>query len=240
MSGAGSARTSRAQDVAARIEEVLLTERTPVGTSLGRRSDLMSEHRISPTVMNEVLRILRDRGLVEVRSGARGGIFVAAQPPHVRLGAIDLWFSGTGWQPLQLFEARRHLEDLLTRVALERAGPEDLRDMDWALDEMNRASDAHAYLDANMRLHRTLARSSRLTVLAETYEAIATLLSAGITRAVLIEGSEAIKRHNVSVHREIVLAVRERNREALDKALLLHSHDLVRSEDPSRSPSPAG
>src|SRR5260221_14011531 len=114
-------RRSRAQQVALVIENALLTSRTPVGTSLGRRTDLMVEHDVSPTVMNETLRILRDRGLVVVRPGPGGGVFVANQPPQVRLGALDLWFSGSGTDPLDLFEARNHLEDILTSVALDRA-----------------------------------------------------------------------------------------------------------------------
>lgn len=230
-------RPSRAQDIAGRIEEALLADRTPVGTSLGRRADLMRRNAISPTVMNEVLRILRDRGLVEVRPGARGGVFVAAQPPHVRLGALDLWFSGTVADPLALFESRLHLEDLLTRVAVDRAGPDELRDMDWALEEMRRAGDARGYLEANLRLHRAIARASRLAVLADVYEAIATLLSTGLTRAVMLEDAGELVRHNVAVHHEIVAAIRGRDAEALDKALRLHRHDLVREIDPTRSPS---
>ena len=48
--------TSRAQQVATAIEDELLAARTPVGTSLGRRTDLMERHGVSPTVMNETLR----------------------------------------------------------------------------------------------------------------------------------------------------------------------------------------
>lgn len=238
MSTTSPVRISRAQQVAGQIEDDLLARGVPVGTALGRRADIMREHGISPTVMNEVLRILRDRGLIDVRPGPRGGIFVASQPPQVRLGALDLWFSGSGVDPLELFEARNYLEDILTRVAADRAAPEDLRDMDWAVDEMRRsASDARAYLDANVRLHRAIARASRVTVLADMYEAIATLLTGSLARAVIVEGSEGITEHNIAVHRELVAAIRHRDHEALDKAIRLHRQDLIRVTAPSRSPS---
>ena len=83
---------SRAQQVAAQVENELLAARTPVGTSLGRRTDLMERFGISPTVCNEALRILRDRDLVMVRPGPGGGIFVANVPPQVRLGR---WIFGS-------------------------------------------------------------------------------------------------------------------------------------------------
>jgi DNA-binding FadR family transcriptional regulator len=227
---------SRAQQVAADIENTLLAERTPVGTSLGRRTDLMARHRVSPTVMNEALRILRDRELVIVRPGPGGGVFVASRPPQVRLGALDLWFSASGTDPLDLFEARTHLEDTLTSVALDRAGPVDVRDMEWAVEEMRAATEARAFLEANLRLHLAIARAARIPVLAGMYEAIAAIITGTLTRAELIPGHEEMYAHSIAVHGEIVAAIRDRDREALTKVMSLHRHDLVRAEDPSRSP----
>ncbi|MDT7703452.1 MAG: hypothetical protein QOJ30_5777 [Pseudonocardiales bacterium] len=227
---------SRAQQVAADIENTLLAERTPVGTSLGRRTDLMARHRVSPTVMNEALRILRDRELVIVRPGPGGGVFVASRPPQVRLGALDLWFSGSSTDPLDLFEARTHLEDALTSVALDRAGPADVRDMEWAVEEMRAAAGARAFLEANMRLHLAIARAARIPVLAGMYEAIAAIITGTLTRVELIPGHEEMYAHSIAVHGEIVAAIRDGDREALTKLMSLHRHDLVRAEDPSRSP----
>ncbi|WP_250548602.1 FadR/GntR family transcriptional regulator [Pseudonocardia sp. H11422] len=240
MSNSGGASLSRAQQVASKIENRLLAERTPVGTSLGRRTDLIEQYKVSPTVMNEVLRILRDRGLVVVKPGPGGGVFVASQPPQIRLGALDLWFSGVGTDPLDLFEARTYLEDLLTPVAADRAGPSDVRDMEWALEEMRGAPDARAYLDANLRLHMAIARGARIPVLAGMYEAIAAILQNTLTKAELLPGHEEMYDRNVEVHAEIVAAIRERDRETLTKLMALHREDLVRAVDPSRSPADAG
>ena len=71
-----------------------------MGAHLGRRTEFIERFGISPTVMNETLRILRGRGLVSVRPGAGGGVFVASLPPQVRLGAMDLWFHDSGRHPL--------------------------------------------------------------------------------------------------------------------------------------------
>lgn len=228
---------SRAQQVAAQVENELLAARTPVGTSLGRRTDLMERFGISPTVCNEALRILRDRDLVMVRPGPGGGIFVANVPPQVRLGALDLWFSGTGTDPLELFDARAHLETMLTSVAVDRAGPKDVREMEWALEEMRNASEPRAYLEANLRLHLAIARAARIPVLAGMYEALAAIITGSLTRVELLPGHEEMYAHNISVHAEIVAAIRDGNRETLDKAMALHHHDLVRATDGSRSPA---
>ena len=76
-------RSSRAERVAADLEHEILSARLPVGAHLGRRSEIMDRFGISPTVMNETLRILRDRDLVTVRPGPGGGITVASAPQRL-------------------------------------------------------------------------------------------------------------------------------------------------------------
>ena len=235
---AGQRALSRAQQVAVEVENELLAARTPVGASLGRRTDLMERFRVSPTVINEALRILRDRGLVVVKPGPGGGVFVASRPPQVRLGALDLWFTGTGTDPLDLFEARMYLEDILTRVAVERAGPSDIRDMEWALEGMRSATAPRDFLDANLRLHLAIARAARVPVLAGLYETIAAIIGSTTTRVELLAEHEEMYRHSIELHVEMVAAIREGDREALDKCMGLHRHDLVRAVDPTRSPVP--
>ncbi|UIX29246.1 FadR/GntR family transcriptional regulator [Streptomyces sp. GQFP] len=239
MSSRQGTNPSRAQQVASAIENELLAARTPVGTSLGRRTDLMEKHQVSPMIMNEVLRILRDRGLVVVKPGPGGGVFVASRPPQVRLGALDVWFSQTATDPLDMFEARTHLEDTLTPVALDRAGPSDVRDMEWAVEEMRSAATPRAFLDANLRFHMAIARAARITVLTGMYEAVATIITGSVTKVELLPGHEEMYTHSIEVHAEIATAIREQDREALAKLMVLHRQDLVRASDSSRSPAAA-
>ena len=138
-----AARSSRAEVVAADLEHEIMSERLPVGAHLGRRAELMDRFGISPTVMNETLRILRDRDLVSVRPGPGGGITVANTPPQVRTGALDLWFQPSNPHPLDLFEARLYLEFGLTKAAFERATSEDIA----AMRAIKAAFDPTGYLN---------------------------------------------------------------------------------------------
>jgi DNA-binding FadR family transcriptional regulator len=231
-----AARVSRAEVVARELQREI-GDGHARGERLGTKLELRERFGVAVATMNEAIRLLETRAIVETRPGPGGGVFVASRPPQVRLGALDLWFSGAGTDPLELFEARAHLEDLLTRVAVDRAGPQDVRDMEWAVDEMQRADDPRAFLDANMRLHLAIARASRIPVLAGMYEAIVAILQASLTRAVLLDGHEEMYRHNIAVHQQIVAAIRESDAEALEKVLHLHRMDLVRAVAPERSPS---
>lgn len=233
-------RRSRAEQVAAEVEDEILDARLSVGAHLGRRAEFMERFGISPTIMNETLRILRDRGLVGVRPGTGGGIFVASLPPQIRLGAMDLWFTGTSVHPLALFEARLHLENSLTVVAFDRADETDVAAMDEACAAMIAAGDARAFIDAVMRLHRALAAAARIAVLDGMHESVVALLQGSLSRAVFTDGHEPLRRHSEDVHTGIVEAIRSRNRTAFDKIMRLHDDDLVRADDPRRSPNVGG
>jgi DNA-binding FadR family transcriptional regulator len=229
--GAPARRGSRAQQVAADLEREILSAHADPGTRLGLRTGLIDRFAVSPAVMNEALRILRERDLVEVRPGPNGGVFVANPPPQVRLGAIDLWHVGLSVDPEQLFEARRHLDTLFPTVAMQRATPDDVRAMEWALDDMRAATardDARGFMEATMRMHLAIARASRIEVLIGMYQTIVTLLSATMTRASFVPGTEGPRAHNLEVHATLIAAIREQDTALLEKTLGEHHEDMVR------------
>lgn len=221
--------------MAADVEEEILSARLPVGAHLGRRAEFMGRFGISPMIMSETLRILRSRGLVTVRPGTGGGIFVATLPPQVRLGGMDLWFTDYGPHPRDLFEARVHLEAQLTPVAFDRATADDVTAMRAALEEMNRARDARAFLEAVMTLHRALVSAARVPVLDAMHQTVIALLRSTLSRATFIDGHEPLLQHSLEVHRGLVDAIASQNRPAFAKVMVLHQDDLVRAEDPRRS-----
>jgi DNA-binding FadR family transcriptional regulator len=228
---------SRAERVAADLEAEILASRPPVGQRLGLRTELIDRFEVSPSIMNEALRLLRERGLITVKPGVNGGVFVAASPPHVRLGAIDLWFQGLSVDPVDLFESRMFLEDLFSAIAVDRIGPEDIRAAEWALDEMRKLrADPAGFLAANMRFHLAIARGTRVGMLINFYEALLAVLHGGIARATYTDGHETIIEHNLGVHAELLDAIRESDRGRLDKAINMHRGDMVRITDPTRSP----
>jgi DNA-binding FadR family transcriptional regulator len=149
---------------------------------------------------------------------------------------MDLWFLESGTHPLDLFEARVHLEAQLTPVAFDRATEDDIVAMRTPLDQMSQARDAAAYLEAVMTLHRTLVAAAHVPVLDAMHQAVVAVLRSTLTKATFIDGHEPLLRHSIGVHQGIIEAISSRNRPAFHKVMLLHDDDLVRSDDPRRSP----
>ncbi|MGH3634447.1 MAG: hypothetical protein ACRDTS_10190, partial [Mycobacterium sp.] len=68
------------------------------------------------------------------------------------------------------------------------------------------------------------------------YEALLAVLNGGISRASYIPEHADIIDHNLGVHAELLDAIRDGDRDRLDKAIVLHRGDMVRVTDPSRPP----
>jgi DNA-binding FadR family transcriptional regulator len=229
-------RSSRAERVAADLEHEILSERLPVGSHLGRRSELMDRFGISPTVMNETLRILRDRDLVAVRSGPGGGITVASAPPQVRTGALDLWFQSSNPHPLDLFEARLYLEFGLTKAAFERATAADISAMRAAAITMRAAREASDFLSAVLAFHSVVAAAAHIPVLEGMHQLIVTSIKAVLSRVMFIEDYEPQLARSLDVHDDIVAAIAVHDHPSFVDAINRHDSDLIRDDDPDRTP----
>lgn len=234
--GDSTARSSRAERVAADLEHEIMSEQLPVGAHLGRRSELMDRFGISPTVMNETLRILRDRDLVSVRPGPGGGITVASSPPQVRTGALDLWFQPSTPHPLDLFEARLYLEFGLTKAAFERATPEDIAAMRAAMAQMRAADSAGEFLDSVLKFHNVVAAAAHIPVLEGMHQLVITSIRAVLSRVMFVPDHEPLVARSLNVHDDIVAAIAVHDQAAFVDALNRHDRDLIRDDDPQRTP----
>lgn len=230
-------RSSRAERVAADLEHEILTARLPVGAHLGRRSELMDRFGISPTVMNETLRILRDRDLVTVRPGPGGGITVASAPPQVRLGALDLSFQPSNPHPLDLFEARLYLEFGLTKAAFERATSDDIDAMRSAMGVMRGASDAPQFFDAVLAFHAVVAAAAHIPVLEGMHQLVITSIKAVLSRVMFVRDHAPLLNRSLNIHDDIVAAISVHDQTSFVEAINRHDHDLIRSDDPDRTPN---
>jgi DNA-binding FadR family transcriptional regulator len=230
-------RASRAERVAADLEHEILSARLPVGAHLGRRSELMDRFGISPTVMNETLRILRDRDLVAVRPGPGGGITVASAPSLVRLGALDVWFQPSNPHPLDLFEARLYLEFGLTKAAFERATSEDVAAMRAVMVVMRASAHANQFFDAVLAFHGVVAAAAHIPVLEGMHQLVVTSIKAVLTRVVFIRDHKSLLARSLDVHDDIVASIALHDQSSFIDALNRHDQDLIRADDPDRTPN---
>ncbi|MEI2778296.1 MAG: FCD domain-containing protein [Tetrasphaera sp.] len=199
---------SRAQAIASDIEGEILDREWPEGARLGLRTDLMERYGASPTVINEALGLLRERQLVEVRRGPAGGVYVADQPPHVRLGAVHLWFHPTNVSPAWMFELRVRIQHRAMPEAFARVTAASLDQLETLHATMVHTTEAAEYLEAAFSFHHVLVAAAADDLLEEMHRMVLTALRVALARAVFPAESSAYRARSITIHRQLIDALR--------------------------------
>src|SRR5262249_47053913 len=142
------------RSVARRIEERIRDEALPQGSRLGTKRDLRAQFGGGVCTVNEALRVLETRGLIEARPGPGGGVFVAAPSPHLRLRHLILGFRGEDTTVADCIAVRNALEVTVADDARRFHTDSDMAELREILGRMARSLDDPAgYLEANWALH---------------------------------------------------------------------------------------
>src|SRR5690242_16911820 len=158
-SSALAARVPRAEAVARDLEAEILGGRLSPGDRIGTKDDLRHRFGVAVATVNEAVRLLETRGLIEARPGPGGGVFVAASSVRaaLRRGSLE-----AAWGAARIDDCiavRNGLEPLVCLEAARSRTAEDVRDLRALVAEMERhTDDAAAYFKCNWALHRCIAR----------------------------------------------------------------------------------
>jgi GntR family transcriptional regulator, transcriptional repressor for pyruvate dehydrogenase complex len=127
-------RESLKGQIVSQIKSLILTRRLEVRQKLPSERDLSQQFKVSRVVVREALKSLEQSGLIEIRTGATGGAFVAHNLHVPFLDSVrDLLTVGM-LAPSHFWEMGRIVEGKAARLAAERATKGDIR----FLRELNR------------------------------------------------------------------------------------------------------
>ncbi|MBI9073978.1 MAG: FadR family transcriptional regulator [Desulfatibacillum sp.] len=113
------------EDVALQIEAAIMDGRVKPGERLPSERDLHVQFHTSRGVVREALRALKQKGLVEVKKGARGGAFVKEAELHNASESLALFLKLQRISPQFLIEFRESMDRTITTLAIARAGDEE-------------------------------------------------------------------------------------------------------------------
>lgn len=131
----------------------------PPGTRLPRDQELAAHFGVSRPVVREAIDQLRRAGIVEVRRGNRGGVFIRslAIPTELLTGRTDLGLEDIR----QLLEARRTIETTCALLAAERAGDADLDALEELAEGLTETrTRPEDFIELDVRFHLRIAALS--------------------------------------------------------------------------------
>jgi DNA-binding FadR family transcriptional regulator len=96
--------------LADRIEREIIDSAADPGVLLGGELELIERYGCSRAVFREAVRLLERHGIVEMRRGVGGGLYIRRPDPEPVANAMAVYLDFNGVQPQQLEEARRAIE----------------------------------------------------------------------------------------------------------------------------------
>lgn len=213
------------------IEETIQRESLPAGYRIGTKQELCDRYGVASATLGEAMRVLRARGIIEVRPGPGGGLFVANQSPLIKLAHSVLKLREDGATVNEIVAVLDALDEAVLRDAAQHRTDADMADLDALIAELAEVwSDPIAGLHCNWRLHRRIAQISPNAVLRTFYLNLVDYIeseSGGESSAFDVMGFHADTDDRLQTHRDLVEAIRTRD-EALQRDAIVRHRTLGR------------
>ncbi|WP_426573938.1 FadR/GntR family transcriptional regulator [Aquihabitans sp. McL0605] len=202
-------RREKPQQIADELRHLIVTGELDEGDPLGNEPDLIERFGVSRPSMREALRILETEGLISVRRGVLGGVFVHRPDRRQTARTVALVLQARNVSLADVFEARTIIEPAAVRlIASSRGRKASARHLRELITEEERAvDDPDAFGVANERFHDELVARAGNQTLSIVYE----MLNEVVTRAVTNvsrsdEGGTSIATRRRGVRSQVRLA----------------------------------
>ena len=151
------------ESVIQQVESAIMQGHFAAGDRLPSERALQEMLDVSRNTLRESLRVLEQKGLVEIRKGNRGGIFVRQINADCMAESLGLFVQSQRITMEQISEFRQDLEGLVTRRAARQAGSNRMSEVDRLLEKaeiLAREGSAQwdAFMQADRDIHLALAR----------------------------------------------------------------------------------
>ena len=219
--------------VAVQIEQRILDGELHSGDRLPTERELAEQFQVSRTAVREALKILAQKGLVDMRPG-RGTIVIdgAHEALQHSLGLVMRLKLGEVGGSNNLVEVREILEVEIAALAAERASEQEIAAMQEAVRVMDESlNDADAFIAADNLFHEALAQATQNALILTLVKSIVNLLSEQRKQIFATRG--APQRGQVH-HKSILASVMKHDPEAGRSAMRAHLRQV--REDVEASP----
>ncbi len=204
------------EQIAEMIQEKVLKQRLQQGTRLPTERELAEEFQVSRTVIREAIRELEVAGLVRIKKGPKGGIFID-NAYHKPLSASLRKLITSGWINVDhILEVRMLIEPYIASQASLKAKKSDIEAMRSLLQNSSAHLDDVALLKKNnIEFHLLIAKASGNPVFSILMRSVMDILEE-IARDFLVL---SIERDFLQAHKEIFDLIVQRDPEKVRKAI---------------------
>ncbi|NUO99689.1 MAG: FadR family transcriptional regulator [Nonomuraea sp.] len=223
LAGVGQGARTRAEQLAAVLGERIRERGLAPGEPVGTLESLRAETGLAYATVSEAVRLLRDRGVLEIRPGRGGGLFVADRGPVVRLRHTLLSVAEEPGTVADAIELRDHLEELIDVGAARHRTAHDVTELRGLLRGLRAAPGWDAFMRANWALHERIAAISPNAMARAVYTGTLGHLGAASSRFDDDAAAAGYRAERYQVHADLVEAIADGDEAAVRAAVARHN-----------------
>jgi GntR family transcriptional repressor for pyruvate dehydrogenase complex len=204
-----------------------------LGDKLPPERDLAVQMQISRPTLREAVRVLGEAGVVEVRRGPGGGIFVAGDVVPVEL--VRERSSLRLEEVADVLEARRLIEPGVAQLAARRATEAHLAALERSIDDMREIcargyapSDEERFLQLDMQFHLAMARAAGNPTVEALMKALLRQLEIARDMAMHLP---LVPEWTIEIHEKTLQALRSGDRGTVAEVMDEHLGQLERTAE---------
>ena len=211
-------------EIVLQIREALFSGQLRPGDKLPTERGMAERFETSRTSVREALRQLEQEGLIHVKKGINGGVFIADLDHRPVAKSLQTLLRLRKVSIHDIAEVRLTFEPQAARLAAERASPEDIRELEEVVRSMGEAiASKELPRSYDLKFHQIIARAAGNPVLQMLAEAMIEVASKAITE---LNPSVETLRHVLRCHRQVLEAVRRGDGALAEKAMRAHIVDV--------------
>lgn len=213
------------QDVVDQIQEAIIDGRLKVGDRLPSERELKDTLQTSRSTLREALRVLEQKGLIEIKLGTGGGAVVRAVTADQVTESLDLLIRSQKVSLVHLAEFRESIEGDVVAIAARRAGVKDIERLKQLLGTAEacvaRGSDQiDDFLQVDKKLHLAFAQISKNPVYISVLKTIHDNIGRYYEQFLTMKDREMVE--NLNDLRDIVQAVEQKQPAKARKSAQMH------------------
>jgi GntR family transcriptional repressor for pyruvate dehydrogenase complex len=208
------------EQIVERVKDLIVKGDLNPGDRLPSERVLAETFKVSRNSVRDALLTLQLMGLVECRHG--DGVYITSVTPESLVAPLAAIVATKKGLIAELMDARKVLEPPIARFAAKRATPDDVEEMERALQEQERnARDGGPVGESDSAFHYAIALATKNEVVVLVINHIVDLLKE--SRA---DWSDERIRASIEGHRKILSAIKRHDENEARDAMLAHLQEI--------------
>jgi GntR family transcriptional repressor for pyruvate dehydrogenase complex len=211
-------------EIVKQIKDTLFAGKLQAGDRLPTERALAEQFETSRASVREALRTLEQEGMIHIRKGVSGGIFIADLDHRPVMNSFQTLLHLKKISIDNIAEVRLIFEPEAARLAAEKATEADLRELEEVIQQMSMAVQERELPSSfDLKFHQIIARATGNPILAMLAESMLGVASKAITE---LHPSVDTLRHVLTSHRKVFEAIRKRDSKLAYRTMREHIIDV--------------